>query len=88
MFFKSLKEVCKLLLHLRHPEIYRQLGISPPHGFLLVGPPGCGKSLVANAIAGELDLPYFRIAATEVVSGISGESEEKLRKLFRVAKVS
>jgi SpoVK/Ycf46/Vps4 family AAA+-type ATPase len=84
----TLKEVCKLLLHLRHPEIYRQLGVSPPQGFLLIGPPGCGKSLLANAIAGELDLPYFRVAATEVVSGISGESEEKLRRLFQVAKES
>ena len=77
-----------MLLHLRHPEIYRQLGISPPRGFLLSGPPGCGKSLIADAIAGELDLPYFKLAATEIVSGISGESEEKLRKLFHVAKVS
>lgn len=44
--------MCKLLVHLRHPEIFEQIGVSPPRGFLLHGPPGCGKSLLANAIAG------------------------------------
>lgn len=47
-----LEEVCKLLVHVRHPEVYRQIGISPTRGFLLHGPPGCGKTLLGNAIAG------------------------------------
>ena len=68
--------------------MYSQLGVSPPCGFLLHGPPGSGKTLVAHAIAGEMDLPFFKLAATEVVTGISGESEEKIRKLFQKAKVS
>ncbi|XP_051880314.1 nuclear valosin-containing protein-like [Pristis pectinata] len=82
---ETLKEVCRLLVHLRHPEVYERLGVQPPRGFLLHGPPGCGKSLLAQAIAGELDLPLLRVAATEMVSGVSGESEHQLRQLFEEA---
>ncbi|WAQ97098.1 NVL-like protein [Mya arenaria] len=74
---KCLTEICKLLVHMRHPEVYQQLGVTPPRGFLLHGPPGCGKTLLANAIAG--------LAATEIVSGVSGDSEEKIRDLFEKA---
>ncbi|XP_073412500.1 nuclear valosin-containing protein-like isoform X1 [Dendrobates tinctorius] len=81
----TLTEVCKLLIHMRHPEIYQHLGVVPPRGFLLHGPPGCGKTLLAQAIAGELDLPMLKVAATEMVSGVSGESEQKLRSLFEQA---
>uniref|UniRef100_A0A8C5Q338 Nuclear VCP like n=1 Tax=Leptobrachium leishanense TaxID=445787 RepID=A0A8C5Q338_9ANUR len=78
----TLKEICKMLIHMRHPEVYQHLGVVPPRGFLLHGPPGCGKTLLAQAIAGELDLPMLKVAATEMVSGVSGESEQKLRELF------
>ncbi|KAM4042709.1 nuclear valosin-containing protein-like isoform 2-T2 [Anomaloglossus baeobatrachus] len=81
----TLTDVCKLLIHMRHPEVYQHLGVVPPRGFLLHGPPGCGKTLLAQAIAGELDLPMLKVAATEMVSGVSGESEQKLRSLFEQA---
>ncbi|XP_058131256.1 nuclear valosin-containing protein-like isoform X3 [Dasypus novemcinctus] len=81
----TLKEICKMLVHMRHPEVYRHLGAVPPRGVLLHGPPGCGKTLLAHAIAGELDLPILKVAATEIVSGVSGESEQKLRELFEQA---
>ncbi|KAB0342819.1 hypothetical protein FD754_019745, partial [Muntiacus muntjak] len=79
------EEVCKMLMHMRHPEVYHHLGVIPPRGVLLHGPPGCGKTLLAHAIAGELDLPILKAAATEIVSGVSGESEQKLRELFEQA---
>nr|CAI5852259.1 unnamed protein product [Callosobruchus analis] len=79
---KTLEEVCKLLLHITHPEIYKSIGITPPRGFLLHGPPGSGKTLLANAIAGELNIPLLKVAAPELVAGISGESEERIRELF------
>ena len=81
----TLIKVLDLLLHLKHPEIYERIGVNPPRGFLLHGPPGCGKTLLANAIAGQLQLPLIKLAATEVVSGVSGESEGKLRELFEQA---
>ena len=175
------QEVCQLLLHLCHPEVFSRFGVRPPQGFLLHGPPGSGKTLLAHAIAGvrdptlthphthththshshthththththilthththtythtntltpshthshphtpshthtytythththtpshphthphapshththtllqELQLPFIKLAATEVVSGVSGESEETIRNLFQQAKV-
>ncbi|XP_074629859.1 nuclear valosin-containing protein-like isoform X1 [Acropora palmata] len=79
---ETIEQVCKLLVHMKHPEVFRTLGITPPRGFLLHGPPGCGKTLLSHAIAGELGMPFIKLAATEIVSGVSGESEGKLRELF------
>ncbi|XP_072356698.1 nuclear valosin-containing protein-like [Scyliorhinus torazame] len=81
----TLKAVCQLLIHMRHPEVYQHLGVVPPRGFLLHGPPGCGKTLLAQAIVGELELPMLKVAAPEIVSGVSGDSEHKLRQLFEEA---
>ncbi|CAM9878066.1 unnamed protein product [Lampetra fluviatilis] len=83
-----LLELCKQLMHMRHGEVWTHLGVSPPRGILLHGPPGCGKTLLAQAIAGELDVPLIQVAGPEVVSGVSGESEQKLRELFQVASES
>uniref|UniRef100_A0AAY5EPI1 AAA+ ATPase domain-containing protein n=1 Tax=Electrophorus electricus TaxID=8005 RepID=A0AAY5EPI1_ELEEL len=82
---ETLTELCKLLIHMRHPEVYQQLGVVPPRGFLLHGPPGCGKTLLAQAVAGEMELPMLKVSAPELVSGVSGESEQKLRELFEHA---
>eukprot|EP01133_Synstelium_polycarpum_P015324 gene15324-18154_t len=68
-----------------HPEIYEHLGVDPPRGVLLHGPPGCGKTLLANALAGELNVPLISISAPEIASGMSGESESKIRSLFSSA---
>lgn len=73
-------------LPILHPEIFLTTGIEPPRGVLLHGPPGCGKTSIANALAGELKVPFISISAPSVVSGMSGESEKKIRDLFQEAK--
>ncbi|KAJ7255175.1 P-loop containing nucleoside triphosphate hydrolase protein [Mycena rebaudengoi] len=69
-----------------HPEIYLHTGVQAPRGVLLHGPPGCGKTLLANAMAGELGVPFISISAPSIVSGMSGESEKTLRDTFDEAK--
>ena len=71
---------------LMHPEVYEYTGVPIPRGVLLHGPPGCGKTFLANALAGELGLPFIPISAPSIVSGMSGESEKKLRELFEEAR--
>eukprot|EP00189_Rhodosorus_marinus_P009225 CAMPEP_0184753644 /NCGR_PEP_ID=MMETSP0315-20130426/44207_1 /TAXON_ID=101924 /ORGANISM="Rhodosorus marinus, Strain UTEX LB 2760" /LENGTH=711 /DNA_ID=CAMNT_0027233029 /DNA_START=314 /DNA_END=2449 /DNA_ORIENTATION=+ len=81
------EEVRELIeLPLLHVELYTHLGVDPPRGVLLHGPPGCGKTLLASAIAGELGVSYLKISAPEIVSGMSGDSERKLRDLFDEAR--
>ncbi|RHZ47246.1 hypothetical protein Glove_586g44 [Diversispora epigaea] len=82
-----IEEVLELIaMPLAHPEIYIHTGVQPPRGILLHGPPGCGKTLLANAIAGELGVQFISISAPSVVSGMSGESEKKIREVFDEAK--
>lgn len=78
-------QICDLVLHMKHPEVYTQLGIKSPRGALLHGPPGTGKTLLAHAIAGKLQLPLIAVTGTELVGGMSGESEERIRELFERA---
>ena len=72
-------------LPLRHPELFEKLGIEPPKGVLLYGPPGTGKTLLAKAVANESDANFLYIGGPEIVSKFVGESEEKLRKMFKEA---
>jgi len=72
-------------LPLRHPEIFERLGIDPPKGVLLYGPPGTGKTLLAKAVANESDANFYYIGGPEIISKYVGESEERLRKLFKEA---
>ncbi|KAJ1815576.1 Ribosome biogenesis ATPase rix7, partial [Coemansia sp. RSA 2598] len=82
-----IEEVLELIvMPLKHPEIYLHTGVQPPRGVLLHGPPGCGKTLLANAIAGEVGVPFLQISAPSIVSGMSGESEKKLREVFEQAR--
>ena len=83
---ESLRAIRELILcPLTHPELYDWLGVDPPRGVLLHGPPGCGKTTLAHAIANEAGVPFFSIAAPEIVAGVSGESEHKIRQLFTAA---
>jgi len=72
-------------LPLRHPELFERLGIEPPKGVLIYGPPGTGKTLLAKAVANESEAHFIDIAGPELVSKFVGESEERLRDVFRQA---
>ncbi len=72
-------------LPLRHPEIFQRLGIEPPKGVLLYGPPGCGKTLLAKAVANESDAYFISINGPEIMNKFYGESEARLREIFQQA---
>jgi len=72
-------------LPLRHPELFEKLGIEPPKGVLLYGPPGTGKTLLAKAVANESDANFHYIGGPEVVSKFVGESEQRIRDIFKQA---
>ena len=72
-------------LPLRHPEIFERVGIEAPKGVLLHGPPGTGKTLLAKAVASETQANFFSISGPEIMSKFYGESEERLRQIFKEA---
>ncbi|EFW23320.1 ribosome biogenesis ATPase [Coccidioides posadasii str. Silveira] len=75
-----------IVLPMTRPQVYSSSKVQPPRGVLLHGPPGCGKTLIANAFAAELGVPFIAISAPSIVSGMSGESEKALREHFDEAK--
>src|SRR5919199_4325134 len=72
-------------LPLRHPELFKRLGVEAPKGVLLHGPPGTGKTLLAKAVANETNASFYTIGGPEIMSKYYGESEEKLRNVFQQA---
>lgn len=80
---KNVRETIELPM--RHPELFRKLGIQPPKGVLLYGPPGTGKTLIARAVANESGAHFISIAGPEVLSKYYGETEQRLREIFEEA---
>jgi transitional endoplasmic reticulum ATPase len=72
-------------LPMKHPELFRKLGISPPKGVLLYGPPGTGKTLLAKAVANETQAHFISVNAPEIMSKFVGEAEERIRQIFKDA---
>src|ERR687896_114841 len=72
-------------LPLRHPELFKRLGVEAPKGVILHGPPGTGKTLLAKAVANETNTNFYTIGGPEIMSKYYGESEEKLRNVFQQA---
>ena len=81
-----LREIVELPL--RHPEVFSKIGIEPHKGILLFGPPGCGKTLIAKALAAESNANFYIINGPEIVNKYYGETESKLREIFQKAKDS
>ncbi|KTG08677.1 AAA family ATPase [Haloprofundus marisrubri] len=82
----ELEQVREMIeLPMRHPELFKRLGIEPPKGVLLHGPPGTGKTLIAKAVANEIDAEFHTISGPEIMSKYYGESEEQLRDVFEEA---
>ncbi|AKQ41279.1 Cell division cycle protein [Aurantiacibacter atlanticus] len=83
---KALREMVELPL--RYPELFTRLGVDPPKGVLLHGPPGTGKTRLAQAVANESDAEFFSIAGPEIMGSAYGESEKRLREVFEEAERS
>jgi len=83
---KQLAQIKEMVeLPLRHPSLFKAIGVKPPRGILLYGPPGTGKTLIARAVANETGAFFFLINGPEIMSKLAGESESNLRKAFEEA---
>eukprot|EP01129_Flabellula_baltica_P014689 TRINITY_DN7108_c0_g1_i1.p1 TRINITY_DN7108_c0_g1~~TRINITY_DN7108_c0_g1_i1.p1 ORF type:complete len:787 (+),score=245.25 TRINITY_DN7108_c0_g1_i1:72-2432(+) len=79
----QIRELCELPL--RHPQLFKNIGVKPPKGILMYGPPGSGKTLIARAVANETGAFFFLINGPEIMSKMAGESESNLRRAFEEA---
>merc|ERR1712176_840368 len=83
---KAMAQIREMIeLPLRHPQLFQTIGVKPPRGILLYGPPGAGKTLIARAVANETGAFFFLINGPEIMSKMAGESESNLRKAFEEA---
>ena len=83
---KEIQKVREMIeLPMRHPELFEKIGIEAPKGVLLYGSPGTGKTLLAKAVAGETNAHFTTISGPEIISKYYGESEERLREIFKQA---
>ncbi len=82
------KELEEVVDFLKHPEKYKKLGARTPKGVILIGPAGCGKTLLAKAVAGEANVPFFSIAGSEFMEMLVGIGAARVRDLFATAKKS
>jgi transitional endoplasmic reticulum ATPase len=80
---EKIREIVELPM--KHPELFQRLGIEPPKGVLLFGPPGVGKTLLAKALASEIGASFYTINGPEIMSKFYGESEQRLREIFEEA---
>ena len=82
------QELYEVKEFLSDPETFERVGAKPPRGVLLVGPPGCGKTLLAKAVAGEAGVPFFSVSASSFVEMLAGVGPSRVRDLFRKAKAA
>ncbi|MGH9194531.1 MAG: ATP-dependent zinc metalloprotease FtsH [Acidimicrobiia bacterium] len=80
---EAVAELREVRDYLQDPERYEDIGATPPKGVLLVGPPGCGKTLIAKAVAGEAGVPFFSVAGAEFVESLVGVGAARVRDLFQ-----
>jgi len=83
---KQLAQIREMVeLPLRHPQLFKSIGIKPPKGILMYGPPGCGKTLIARAIANETGAFFINVNGPQIMSKMQGDSEKNLRDIFEEA---
>ncbi|CAI5486273.1 unnamed protein product, partial [Closterium sp. Naga37s-1] len=85
---ETVQELQELVEYLKDPQRFNLMGTKPPHGVLLEGPPGCGKTLLAKAIAGEAGVPFYQMAGSEFAEVLVGVGAARVRDLFKRAKVN
>src|SRR3990170_143691 len=86
---KEVQKIREMIeLPMRHPELFEKLGVEAPKGVLMYGPPGTGKTLLAKAVAGETNSHFISLSGPEVMGKYYGESEERLREIFKQAEES